>query len=157
MLNYCFLSQWSNTIALLKPFSVRKKKVPFCSSGSYEWQRSKGPTTGWLLETRETMVPAASADALTFLCPNNRDMELPEWEANFSLVITSGLLCCEPGTAEQGSGGALPTSTQSLPSNKKYNPPEKAFNTWPRLDESVCLRQRRTSAGCNNGILWGKN
>lgn len=68
------------------------------------------------------MAPAAPADALTFLYPNNRDSELPKWEANFSLVLTSGLLYSEPGTAEQGSGGALPTSTQSLPSNKKYKP-----------------------------------
>lgn len=59
------------------------------------------------------MAPAAPADALTFLCPNNRDIELPEWEANFTLVLTSGLLYSEPGTAEQGSGGVLPMSTQS--------------------------------------------
>lgn len=50
---------------------------------------------------------------------------------------------------------------RACPAIKNITPPEKAFNTWPRLDESVCLRQRRTSAGCKcnlvgKKLIWSK-
>lgn len=49
-----------------------------------------------------------------------------------------------------------PQVLRAYPAIKNTSPPKKAFNTWPKLDESVCLQQWRTSAGYNNAILWRK-